>query len=449
MEIFLTIIILSLLIFINAIYVASEFATVSAQKSRFAILAEENQVAKSLLDIIENADKLDKYIATAQVGITITSFVLGFVGQDRFIIILTPILENFGIDPVYANTISTTVILILLTITQVLFGELIPKNIGIIIPEKLAIATHYPMRISAILLRPLIALLNGSSKVILKLFGLNPTMENNHDYTASEISIIAKNSSEAGLLDIQETQLLTAALESNYGHAKEIMVPRIKIEAITLQTPPKLALTKLLRSTKSRFLVYEKTLDNILGTIHVKDLIRLDLMDQLPKSISALLRPVIYIPESMNIREIMQQLQIGIHQVAVVIDEYGGTSGMITVEDLVEEIFGDIADEFDIVKTEPSPDENIDIFLIQGQTRIKEVEKMIDKHIPVEHAETIAGFLLEQIGRIPESGEHFLFDNFYIDILQMDGNSIDTLEIGPIKTVTEEIEISTQEDANE
>jgi CBS domain containing-hemolysin-like protein len=448
MEIFLTIIILSLLIFINAIYVASEFATVSAQKSRFAILAEENQVAKSLLDIIENSEKLDKYIATAQVGITITSFVLGFVGQDRFIIILTPLLENLGINPTYAGSISTTIILILLTITQVLFGELIPKNIGIIIPEKLAIATYYPIRFSSIFLRPLISFLNGSSKFILRIFGLNPTMENNHDYTASEISIIAQNSSEAGLLAMQETQLLTAALESNYGHAKEIMVPRIKIEAITIQTPPKLALSKLLKSTKSRFLVYEKTLDKILGTIHVKDLIRLDLMDQLPKTLNSLLRPVIFIPESTNIREIMQQLQIGTHQVAVVVDEYGGTSGMITVEDLVEEIFGDIADEFDTIKPEPCSDENQNIFLIQGQTRIKDVEKLIKQEIPVEHAETIAGFLLEQIGRIPETGEHFIFDSFYIDILQMDGNSIDTVEIGLNQNTNADIEI-TMEDTNE
>lgn len=448
MEIFLTIIILSLLIFINAIYVASEFATVSAQKSRFAILAEENQIAKSLLDIIENSEKLDKYIATAQVGITITSFVLGFVGQDRFIVILTPVLENLGIDAAYAGSISTTLILILLTVTQVLFGELIPKNIGIIIPEKLAMITYYPIRFSAIFLRPLIFVLNGSSKFILKLFGLNASMENNHDYTASEISIIAQDSSEAGLLAIQETQLLTAALESNYGHAKEIMVPRIKIEAITVQTPPKLALSKLLKSTKSRFLVYEKTLDKVLGTIHVKDLIRLDLINQLPKTLTPLLRPVIFIPESTNIREIMQQLQIGTHQVAVVVDEYGGTSGMITVEDLVEEIFGDIADEFDTIKPEPCPDENVDIYLIQGQTRIKEVEKMIEQEVPVEHAETIAGFLLEHIGRIPETGEHFIFENFYIDILQMDGNSIDTLEIGPIENSETDVEI-TMEDSNE
>lgn len=440
MEILLTIIILSLLLFINAIYVASEFATVSAQKSRFATLAEESSAAESLLEIVEKPEKLDKYIATAQVGITITSFVLGFVGQDRFIILLTPLLENLGISTTYANSISTALILVILTFTQVLFGELIPKNIGILIPEKLSIYTHYPMRVSAVVLRPIIAILNGSSRFILNLFHLNPTMENNHDYTASEISIIAKNSSEAGIIAQQETQLLTAALQSHYGLAKEIMVPRVNIEAICIETPSKIVLDTLLRSSKSRFLVYSDSLDKVVGTIHVKDLIHLDLINQLPETTSSLLRPVIFIPESMNIRKIMRHLQKGTYQVAVVIDEYGGTAGMITVEDLVEEIFGDISDEFDKAEPKKMTKEGQDIYLVQGQTKVKEVEKLLGIDLPVEHSETISGFLLEQFGRIPSTGERFQYQTIYLDILEMEENAISAIEIGPLPSTKPIIE---------
>ena len=430
MELILALIILTLLIFINAIYVASEFATVSAQKSRFAILAEENETAKTLLDIVENAENLDQYIATAQVGITITSFVLGFFGQDKFAVFLTPLIESAGINSDYAQSISTTIILVALTLIQVLFGELIPKNIGILIPEQLAIATNLPMRISSIILRPIILILNGTSKFILKIFGLNSSMENNHIFTASEISIIAQNSSEAGIIARQETQLLTAALESHYATAKEIMVPRIKIEAISINTKINIVLEKLLESTKSRFLVYQDSMDNVVGAIHIKDLIKLDLLNELPESIEPILRPVIFIPDSMNTRNILNSLQTGKNQVAVVIDEYGGTAGMITVEDLVEEIFGEIADEFDFDEENSITQNNQGIFLIQGQTRIKEVEELIGIDLPVEHSETISGFMLEKFGKIPQAGERIEFNSIYLDVLKMDENTILTIEIG-------------------
>ncbi|MFZ2489475.1 MAG: hemolysin family protein [Anaerolineae bacterium] len=415
-----------ILIFINALYVAAEFATISSRRSRLAQMAEEgNQTARYVLTIVEDPHKLDTYIAACQLGITISSLVLGFYAQSALNETTTHWLARLGIvSELTAASLSATVILLVLTGFQVVLGELVPKNIGVQYPERLALLTAWPMRWSLILFRPLTWFFNGSGQLVLKLLGVEPTSEHAQAHTAEEIALLVEESGEGGLLDQQERRLIENTLWMRRSSVRQIMVPRTRVLAASVDTPSAELFSRLAKSYFSRLPLYEGSVDNIIGVIHLKDLLCLhDAQGENEVNMRDVMTPALFIPESMPADEAFSLLQHKRYHVAVVLDEYGGTAGIVTLEDLIEEIFGEVQDEFDqeVPLFRVMPGNRV---LVRWDWLISDLNELLDLKLPTEEAETIGGLMLNELAHVPEVGEMVDVAGVPLCVERVEGNAV-------------------------
>jgi CBS domain containing-hemolysin-like protein len=399
--------VITALLLINALYVAAEFATLSSRRSRLAQMAEEgNRLAGMILPIVEEPRRLDTYIAACQLGITLSSLVLGFYAQAALSSVVAPWLERLGISSgVAALSLSATVILLILTGFQVVIGELVPKNIAVQYPERLALLTAVPLRWSMVLFRPLIWLFNGSGQVILKLMGVEPTREHVHVHTADEIAILVEESGAGGVLDQQERRLIENTLWMRRSSVRQIMVPRTRVLAAPVDTPCDQLFSQLANSYFSRLPLYEGSIDNIVGVVHLKDLLCLHARaDAGCLDVRPVMAPALFIPESMPVDEAFALLQTRRYHVAVVLDEFGGTAGIVTLEDLIEEIFGEVQDEFDqeVPLFRVLPGNRV---LVRWDWLIEDLNELLHLQLPSEEADTIGGLVLNTLAHVPEVGE--------------------------------------------
>lgn len=429
------------LITINGFYVAAEFSAVSARRARLAQLADEgNLTAQSLLTIFEDPQKLDLYISTCQLGITIASLTLGFFGQSSLVTWLEPQLARLGAGtPVIAQLVAATTILLLLTMLQVILGELIPKNIGLRYPERLAILTAGPMRWSRLLFRPLIALLNGSAQALLRLLGVRAISEHAHVHSPEEIMMLVEESSAGGVLNKEERRLLVNTLQLRHVTARRVMIPRNRMLAASVDQPIREIFDLLADSTYSRLPLYEESIDKIVGIVHLKDLLLLlhqqatnanDPVGDQARAVTLqdITYPVLYVPDSTLIEDVMVQLQRNHHNLAVVIDEYGGTAGMLALEDLVEEIIGEFQDEFDA--TPPAVHLRLDDRVyVRGDVDVDQLNELLGNHLPSDAANTIGGLMISQLGHVPGEGEEVQIKDIIIRIEKMDQNSVTEVSI--------------------
>lgn len=418
--------IILVLIFFNSLYVLAEFSSVSARKARISQLAEDgNALAVRIFQIIDSPHKLDAYVATSQVGITISSLVLGFYGQSALTPFLAPLLEKFGnLAETAAASISASIILIILTIFQVLIGELIPKNIGIMEPERYALFTARPMQWSSIIFSPLIKLFNGSGIALMKLLKIDPSTEHTHIHSPEEISLLFRESSEGGLISFEEYKLLTNTLQLRESMVKHIMIPRSSMMSAQIDLPIE-EIEKLLSSSPfSRLPIYEDTIDNIIGIVHLRDLFCWQNNNSSIKEITirGLLRPVLFVPETMKVKRVLALLQQQQIQVAIILDEFGGTSGMVTLEDLIEEIFGDVQDEFDLdIPQIEILDNNL---LISGDMPIDEFNELLETNMSSKNVDTISGLISDALGRIPTNNEIITIDGVSFQIKKMKNRAV-------------------------
>ncbi len=400
-------VIVTLMITINALYVAGEFAAVSARRGRIVQAANEgSRLARMVMPILEDHHKLDNYIAASQVGITLSSIALGIYGQQqiapRLASLLTP-LPVIGSEAA-ALGVSSVLVLILLTTLQVVLGELVPKSLALQYPERVALATALPMRWSAdIILKPLIILLNGSGALILKLLNVNYGGGHQHIHSPEEIMLLIGQSHEGGLIDADERQLLDNAFRTGEITAGEIVVPRTRIVAAPREKSAGEILRLAAESGFTRIPVYENTIDQIVGFVHLKELFRL-YHDDPQAGIETILRRPSYIPESTSLANLWNTLDKDQSYVAIVIDEYGGTLGMLTREDLIEEIFGEVQDEFD-TEIAPIAATGQRQYLVRGDVPIIHINYQFDLELPTEEANTLSGLILQELGHIPKVGE--------------------------------------------
>src|SRR5262245_60993269 len=267
----------TILIGLTALYVAAEFATVSARRARISQQAAEgNSLARLLEPILDDSHKLDNYVAACQIGITITSLVLGFYGQSAIATAITPWLSQLGgLQPLAAQSLAASIVLIALTALQVLLSELVPKSVALRYPERLALLTLWPMRWSMFLFRPAIALFNGAGTLLLRLLGVPPAGHHAHIHSPEELILLIGESAKGGLLEADERQLLDNALRVSDLTTAQVMVPRTRIVATSINTSLQ-ELLKLMTSTGyTRIPVFERTIDNIVGIAHLKDLFQL------------------------------------------------------------------------------------------------------------------------------------------------------------------------------
>lgn len=340
------------MIAINALYVAAEFASVSARRARIQQLATTgNRLARVLEPIMSDPRRLDTYVATCQLGITASSLVLGFYGQAAIARQLAPAFQRWGnLQEAAAQPVATTIVLVLLTTLQVVLGELLPKSVAIRLPERIALLTVLPLRWSTIMFRPVIALFNGAGNLVLKLLRVPVAGHHAHVHSPEEIELLVAESAKGGMLEADERQLLRNALRVGELSAAEVMVPRTSLVAASLDIPLPELLQLVSSSGYSRIPLFRDTIDHIEGIVHIKDLFRLH-VERNPDVASAL-RTVPFVPETKLAVDVWNLLQQENKYVAIVFDEFGGTAGMLTMEDLLEEIFGELQDESDD-ETEP------------------------------------------------------------------------------------------------
>lgn len=404
--------IVTLMIFVNALYVAGEFSFVSARKTRIIQLAGEgNRMARLLLPALEDRHKLDNYIAASQVGITLSSIVLGIYGERQIAPKLAPWITQLplGLDPstagqVAAAGISSTLVLMLLTTLQVVFGELVPKSLAIRFPEAMALATVLPMRWSAnYILKPLIALLNGSGSLLLRLLGAEPSGEHTHVHSPEEIVILVKESHRGGLIDADERQFLQNVFRSSQIHAGEIAVPRNRMVTANIEEQVGTVLNLAAESAYTRIPIYEGTVDHIVGYAHLRDLFALHQTEP-AAGLRRILRSVPFVPETLPIGQVWQRLDEASSYLAIVFDEYGGTAGLITREDLMEELFGELQDEFDQERVLIAP-MGEGRMVVRGDMLIANLNDLLEIDLPHESTHTLGGLVMESLGRVPQVGD--------------------------------------------
>jgi putative hemolysin len=397
----------------NALYVAGEFAAVSSRKSRIIQLANDgNRFAKMLLPIMEDHHKLDNYIAASQVGITLSSIVLGIYGQQEIAPLIAPLLSKLPfVSEVAAAGIAATLVLILLTTLQVILGELVPKSLALQYPEQVALWTAIPMRWSAdFILKPLIILLNGSGALIMRLMGIDHSEGHKHVHSPEEIKFLILQSHEGGLLDEQEHNLLDSALRFRQLQVGEILIPRMRMIAADVKSPVDDVLRIAADEDYTRIPIYEGDIDHIIGFVHLKELFQLSYQGG-ASDVRGILRDVTFVPEISYLDDVWETLNEQHSYLAIVFDEYGGTVGLITREDLLEELFGEVQDEFDDAEVLALERLSDNEYRIRGEMSITHVNNQLHLNIDTSDAFTIGGFFMNELGRIPQTGDEVTSGN--------------------------------------
>lgn len=409
----------ALLILVNALFVAAEFAIGAARKTRVNQMASTgNRLAKLLLPIMEDSRLLDNYVAACQVGITVSSLALGVYGQgviaqqltDPFARLLTasaPLLSQVGLQAenmatTAAHSIAVIVVLIVLTVTQVILGELFPKSVAIQYPEKLALGTVIPLRWSMAILRPLIWFFNGSGDLVFKLLGYEERSGFAHVHSPQEIEILVTESHGGGLLDDEERAMLRNTFRMRDLTARQVMIHRTRVTAAPADSSVMDIMEKVIEAGSTRIPLYQGTIDTVIGFVHIKDLFRLHV--EAKENLAEILREVVYVPESLPVVDVWETLRNKRQYMAIVFDEYGGTAGLITLEDLIEEIFGEVQDEFDDEIPLISQDKQGRIYL-RGDLLVTDVNEYLDLSLPADSADTLSGLVMSELGRPPVIGD--------------------------------------------
>ncbi len=344
MNILVPTLIITLLILLNGLFVAAEFAIIAARRSRVeATAGPNNPAAKRIVHTLSDTSRQDRYIVIAQLGITLATLGLGMYAKPTLADGLKGLLGNaFGISAAAAYTLAAALAVIVITYFHVVIGELIPKALALQTPERTALRVSRPMRVASLLFYPLAALLYGISNGLLRLMRIPISNPHGKLYPSSELKLLVAESYQSGLLDDEEKVLIQNIFEFGELKVQQVMTPRAKIEALDLSSSYDEVMALVKRARHSRFPVFEGTLDKVVGIIHIKDVIR----QEGPFRLRDLVRPVPHVPKNTLAEEVLVRLRNVVHM-AVVTDERGRTVGIVTLEDLLEEVVGEVEDEFD------------------------------------------------------------------------------------------------------
>jgi putative hemolysin len=403
------------LILVNAVYVGAEFGAVSVRRSRVKQLADAGHpLAAWLLPLIESPAAIDRYIAACQIGITLSSLALGAYAQRTFAVWLTPTFADWGgMQQVAAQSTSAAVVLLVLTVAQVIFGELIPKSLALQYPTQSAMYTLIPMLPSLWVYRPFISWLNGTGIVFLRLMG-SPSQTHRHIHSPDEIELLIADSRDGGLLEPDEHLRLKRALRLNVRQAKQLMVPRRRISALDVDTPLEEVTMAVAQSPYSRLPVYKGSIDNIVGTLHTKDLVRWRVGDGKEVTLVSLLRPIATVHESVTADRVLRELREQHSHQALVVDEFGGTAGLLTLEDVLSELLGEVGDEFKTADpvAEALPDGRI---RIPGSMSVDDAATLLRTQWDTDAA-TVGGLVTSVLGRLPVPGDRATVGNCEFEI---------------------------------
>lgn len=409
------------LIFLNGFFVAAEFAIVKVRASQIEIYAPKESLARKIA--LKMTSHLDSYLAATQLGITIASIGLGWVAEGTFAELVLRAFAAFEmpIASVMAHKISFILSFGLVTFLHVVFGELAPKSLSIRYALRIVLIVAIPLQIFYYIFMPFIWLFNGFANFILRLVGVSKHQEH-ETHSEEELRLLIDESREEGKIDANEHELIQNVFEFDNYTVKQILVPRTQIFAVPVNTPVDALMQQCLDEGFTRIPVYEDTIDNIKGIIHIKDLLKL--LQNPQKTLHDVLRLPFFVSSNKRIVDLLREFQRSKTQIAIVVDEYGGTLGIVTVEDIIEELVGEIHDEFD---DEEKAIEKINDheFTICAQTDIVELNRSLPYPLPVSgEYQTLSGLLIQQFGKIPEVGEKIMLDNYTATIVKKNRNVI-------------------------
>lgn len=416
-----------LLIFLNGFFVAAEIAFVTVRRTRLDELADEgDRRAARALRLLKDPGR---FLAVIQVAITFLGALASAVAAVSIVELLAMPLSGVSWIGEQAGALALLLVTLLVSIVSIVLGELIPKGFALANPDRIALAASGPISLFAKIVSPLVALLVLLTKGISKPFGIDPTRT--PELSAAEIRLIVEQGSQQGVLEAEEEQMISAVMSLSDSKLHEVMVPRIDIVAIDQEATFDEAVEVVLKEGHSRTPLYRESVDHIVGILYAKDLLRLIAAGGPRPRLRDIMRPALFVPESQSVDDLLHELQRRKVHMAVVLDEYGGTAGLVTIEDLLEEIVGEIQDEFDEeepMKVEIGPGEVI----LDGRADIDDLTELVEPALELEDDEeydTLGGFVYHRIGRVPVVGDAVVIEPFVITVIKVSGRRVGKVRV--------------------
>ena len=419
---FTDILITLILVFFNGFFVAAEFAIVKVRASQLELKVQSGShfatVAKRIVS------RLDRYLAATQLGITLASLGLGWIGEPVVARIVLYLMSFVGVqmDPELANHIALPVAFLIITLLHIVFGELAPKSIAIQSSQRTILVIALPLQFFFFVFRPFIFVLNGTANLVLRAIGIS-TIQGQDVHSSDELKYLVKQGKESGEIEQADYDIIKNAFEFSERIAKQIMIPRTQVVAIDVEDFQQDMVEHLIEENYSRIPCYAGSLDNIVGVVYLKDiLIKLHSNESI--KISSIMRSVLIVPETKYIAQLLKEFQSKHQQIAVVIDEYGGTQGIVTMEDILEELVGEIQDEYDneIPFVEKKGEKT---YVVLASASLDDINELLPHPLTVnEEYETLAGYLILKLGRIPNINEKISMEDYEFTVLKKNKNSI-------------------------
>lgn len=419
-----------LLVILNGCFVSAEYALVKVRSNRIETMAEEGSKRAAFASkILRN---IDPYLSACQLGITLSSLALGWLGGPAIAQLFKPVFSFLGWGDTVVNGVSVAIAFILVTILHIVLGELAPKTFAIRKAESVTLLSAAPMTFFYKLMYPLIWVLNGLSNSLLRVFGITKATEQDSAHTEEELLLLMHESNKSGLIDNTELALVDNIFEFAETTAREIMIPRTEMICLYKHLSREENLEIANNGMRTRYPICDKDKDHIIGFVHIRDLLRT------PLGSEVVIRPILAVPESIHISDLLKLMQRGKSQIAILIDEYGGTSGLVTLEDIMEEIVGEIQDEFDHER--PGIEMvNEDEYSVDGLMLIDEINSHFGTHMEMDDYDTIGGWMYAHLDTIPpQVGQSIQCEDVLLIVEEVDQKRISRIKLMRTQPLIEE-----------
>ena len=415
-----------MLVGLNGVFVAAEFAMVKVRKTRLAELAENgSRRAQSALDV---TSQLDAYLSACQLGITLASLGLGWLGEPAITTLIEPLfLGVAGWNTIYTHTIAVVIAFLFISFMHIVLGELVPKSLAIQKAEDIALGTASFLKVIYWIFYPIIWSLNSIANVVLRILKIEPANEADLSHSEEELRMLVDASQKHGYLDKMEGKLLDNVFEFSDRIASEVMIPRQDMVCIFIQDTFEEILEIVKEYGHTRYLLCDDDKDHVLGLVHMRDIFRLQEQEG-EKDITQIRRDIIVVPEGMPISHLVQKMRSQRTHMAIVVDEFGGSAGLVTIEDMLEELVGEIYDEFELEQPPIQKVAEYEYFL-NGRVLMEEVSELLGIELEEETVSTIGGYVFSRLGRRPNKGDTIYFDGFHFEVIEVIGFRITKVKV--------------------
>jgi CBS domain containing-hemolysin-like protein len=411
----------------NALFVAAEFSLVASRRTRIeAMIRRGDRRAVIALAVMSN---ITRYISGTQLGITLTSLGLGWIGEPA---LAEPIARLFaGFPPVLAKVathgLAVTLAFVFITFLHVVLGELVPKALALLYPETLGRWLARPLVLFTTITNPFIWLLNSSATGLLRLLGTRPMSEREHVHSPEEILMLVQQSKRKGQVGAQDARMIEGVFEFSEKNARDVMTPRTEMVALPVTLSLTDAADRVASAGRSRYPVYRESLDDIVGTVHAKDILRA-LRGEATRPLDTILRPPLFVPGTREVEDVLADMKRQKVHLAIVLDEYGGTAGLVTMEDLLEEIVGQIYDEYDRPEGGASS-ATVTAPVISGSTEVADVNRNYGLQLDDSDYTTIGGVIFGKLGRLPRPGDRVDLPGATFEVVEMEGRRVGNVRV--------------------